>query len=64
MRLIAWADRKSSVLSAKSEGREDGFKEGFYLTKVETAKNLKANGVDIEIISKSTGLSKEEVEKL
>ena len=52
------------MLSAKSEGREDGFKEGFYLTKVETAKNLKPNGVDIEIISKSTGLSKEEVEKL
>ena len=45
-------------------GKEEGIKEGEYLAKIETAKKLKENGVDVEIISNSTGLSKEEIEKL
>ena len=46
------------------EGRAEGRAEGERLAKLETAKNLKENGVSVEIISKSTGLSTEEVEKL
>jgi predicted transposase/invertase (TIGR01784 family) len=44
----------------KIEGKIEGKKEG----KIEVAKNLLANGIDIEIIIKSTGLTKEKIEKL
>ena len=40
------------------------FEEGEKSKSLEIAKNLKENGVDFEIIVKSTGLSKEEIEKL
>ena len=50
--------------SARSEGKEEGFIEGAHLAKLEDAKNFKKNGVDIEIIAKSTGLTIEEINKL
>ena len=37
---------------------------GGHLTSIEIAKNLKSLGIDIFTIQKSTGLSKEEIEKL
>jgi predicted transposase/invertase (TIGR01784 family) len=42
------------------KGREEGIKEG----KIETAKELIKNGVAFDIIARSTGLSKKEIEKL
>ena len=48
----------------KREGLEEGIEQGTRLAKLEAAKNLKQNGVDIEIISKSTGLTIEEIENL
>ncbi len=42
------------------EGHESGFKEG----QLKIAKNLKELGIDIHTISKATGLSIEEIEKL
>lgn len=52
----------------KAEGLEEGFEkgreEGKTETKLETAKNLKALGVDTDLISKATGLSVEIIEKL
>ena len=42
------------------EGRESGLKEG----QLKTAKNLKELGIDRNTISKSTGLSIEEIEQL
>ena len=58
------ADRKSSELAAKSEGREEGYQEGKKEKALEAATILKVNGVDKELIVKSTGLTSEEVEKL
>ena len=46
------------------EAKEAGIKQGIEQNKIETATNLKKLGVDIETISKATGLSKEEIEKL
>ena len=46
------------------EGIEKGIEQGTRLAKLEAAKNLKQNGVDIEIISKSTGLTIEEINEL
>ena len=44
--------------------RDEGMLKGARLAKLEDAKNLKENGVDIEIIAKSTGLTQEEIENL
>lgn len=50
--------------SALEEGRTRGMAEGKAEGKAETAKKLKEMNVDINIIIESTGLSKEEIEKL
>lgn len=44
--------------------REEGRKEGAKAEKINTARELLKNGVDINIISRATGLSPEEIEKL
>ena len=41
-----------------------GRKEGLELGKLETARNLKATGIDVEIISQCTGLTLEQIAKL
>jgi predicted transposase/invertase (TIGR01784 family) len=51
-----YRDIKNSLDMAKEEGKIEG--------KTEVAKNLLKNKVSIEIIMSSTGLSKEEIEKL
>ena len=51
----------SNVLStAERKGRAEGERN----EKLRGAKNLKALGVDVETISKATGLTKEEIESL
>lgn len=51
-----YRDLKNSLDTAKEEGREE--------REVEIAKGLLKNGISIEIISKSTGLSIEQIERL
>lgn len=51
-------ERKIEAASAKA--REEGRVEGLE----ETAKNLKANGVDIALIAKCTGLTLEQIKKI
>ena len=46
------------------EGKEEGLKEGEKKGKIEMAKMLLKSGVDIEIISKSSGLSIDEIKNL
>ena len=48
----------------KEKGREEGKKEGGEEKAAEIARTLISNGVDIEIISKSTGLTIQELENL
>ncbi len=56
------------ISKGKIEGEKSGFakgkKSGISKAKKETAKNFLKLGVDIETISRATGLSKEELEKL
>ncbi len=55
----------SNVLStAERKGRAEGRAEGERDEKLRNAKNLKALGVDVETISKATGLTKDEIESL
>ena len=55
----------SNVLStAERKGRAEGRAEGERDEKLRNAKNLKTLGVEVETISKATGLTKEEIENL
>ena len=49
---------------AEQKGVQKGLQKGLQKGKEETARNLKELGVDNDIIIKSTGISKEEIEKL
>ena len=44
--------------------KNEGIKEGEKKRNLEIAKSLKLNGIDVDVIIKSTGLTKTEVEKL
>ena len=49
---------------AFTEGIEQGFSEGSYQTKLETARLMKEENCEISFIQKMTGLSREEVENI
>ena len=49
---------------AREEGRQEGRQEGERVKAIDTAKEMKSDGVSIEIISKYTGLSEKEIEEL
>ena len=61
-------DERSALSSAKEEGIKQGIKQGIEQgvenTKLEMAKKMKDENMEIEIIIKITGLSKEVIEKL
>ena len=54
----------SRMYEAEQKGLVNGLKQGIEQNKIETATNFKNLGIDIETISKATGLSKEQIEKL
>lgn len=56
--------REKGMEEGLKEGIKEGIKEGRKEGVLQTAKNLKALNVPIEIISQSTGLSTEEIKKL
>ncbi len=56
--------RKEGRKEGREKGREEGIEEGRKERNIEVAKALKDNGVPIEIIIQSTGLSKEEIENI
>ena len=59
---VYW-DNYSVIQTAKHEGREQGKRERD-VEDVEIAKELKRNGVSVDVIALSTGLTKEQIEKL
>lgn len=61
--LAEW-DTNTRISLAKREGTAEGKLEGKHEEKLETAKKMLELGLDIEIIVKSTDLTKEEIEKL
>jgi len=56
--------KAEGIAEGKAEGIAEGKAEGKAEEKIEVAKKLKENNVSIDIIICSTGLSKEEIEKL
>ena len=55
---------KQGVEQGLKQGVEQGIKQGEENKKIELAKKMKQEGIDIETIQKITGLSKEEISKL
>ena len=51
-------------MDAREEGRSEGFSDGSYQTKLETAKLMRYENLGIDLISKVTGLSVEEIKAL
>ncbi len=60
---LAYAEEKG-ILKGIEQGLEKGLEHGAKQEKIEIVKNLIQNGLDSKLISKSTGLSLEEIEKL
>ena len=56
-----YRDLKNSLDTAKEEGKMEGKIEGKMEGKIEVAKNLLKNGVSIDIIMKTTGLTEKEI---
>ena len=52
------------IAEAKEEGIEQGEASGRAEREIEMAKAMKAENIDIEIIIKVSGLTREEIEKL
>ncbi len=61
---MAWSMKIDAEDQIRKEEREEGRKEGEKQKAIAIAINLLNSGVDIEIIIKSTGLTKEEIEGL
>lgn len=60
---IAEAVAKAKV-EAEAKGMKDGLEKGIEEARLEMARQLKLNGVPTDIIARSSGLSKEEIERL
>jgi predicted transposase/invertase (TIGR01784 family) len=59
-----YRDLKNSLDTAKEEGIEIGVEKGREERNIEIARELLKNGIDIDVISKSTGLTQEQIERL
>ena len=55
---------EQGIAQGRAEGRAEGRAQGAQSEKLETAKRMKAEGLDINLISKITQLSIDEIEKL
>ncbi len=62
--LKIYRDLKGALDTAFDEGKQEGREEGREEGRLEVAKSLKENGVPIEIIIKTTGLSKDQINQL
>ncbi len=62
--LKIYRDNYAVLETARMEGKEEGKEEGRAEEKVGIARNMKNGGFDSEVISKMTGLSKDEIEQL
>ena len=62
--LKRYRDTLNAMNGAELKGIEKGRAEGRAEEKTENARSLKANGVPVEVIAKSLGLTPEEIEAL
>ena len=56
--------RRQAEARAREEGRQAGLEEGALQAKLETARNARDKGLEVELVCKITGLSRDQVEAL
>ena len=61
---MAYRDIKNSVDTAKREGIAEGMEKGMNKKALDIARNMLADGVDLNLIMKYSGLTQEQIEKL
>ena len=61
---MAYRDIKNSVDTAKREGIAEGMEKGMNQKALDIARNMLADGVDINLIMKYSGLTQEQIEKM
>ena len=61
---MAYRDIKNSVDTAKREGIAEGMEKGMNRKALDIARNMLADGVDLNLIMKYSGLTQEQIEKL
>ena len=61
---MAYRDIKNSADTAKREGIAEGMEKGMNQKALDIARNMLADGVDINLIMKYSGLTQEQIEKL
>ena len=61
---MAYRDIKNSIDTAKQEDLAEGMEKGMNQKALDIAKNMLADGVDINLIMKYSGLTQEQIEKL
>ena len=61
---MAYRDIKNSVDTAKREGIAEGMEKGMNQKALDIARNMLADGVDINLIMKYSGLTQEQIENL
>ena len=65
--VVRTAERKAEARAearGRTEGRAQGRNEGIEETRKDNARRMKADGMDISLIAKYTGLSEEEINDL
>lgn len=55
---------EKGLAAGKKEGRKEGIKEGTEKAQLKTARNFLAMGLDVDLVAKGTGLSRERVKEL
>ena len=61
---MAYRDIKNSIDTAKREGIAEGMEKGMNQKALDIARNMLADGVDLNLIMKYSGLTQEQIEKL
>ena len=56
--------RRKEINSARLDGYDDGYDDGAKAKEIEIAKNFLKDGISIDVVSKNTGLSIEEINNL
>lgn len=64
MNLLTDFDQEQYDRIRRSEGYEDGISQGAQQKAIEDAKSFYANGASIELIAKSLGMTKEQVQEI
>ena len=57
-------EKYDTIKNSKEEGFEEGENSGIQKNKIETARKMLEDNLDINVISKYTGLSIEEIKKM